>query len=264
MPRIEVEGHSFYYFEKEGVGRTVMLLCSTGLDSRQWSGLLPMLKGRRIICPHYLCYSGTDNWKGDGEINPWLDFLAAESLLLSEDRSIDIIGHSYGGFIALKLAKKYPEKIRKIAIHEPILWGCLQFTEKEDLRDEFGEVTETFFTENLNPEDFLRDFVDYWNNTGTWDSMPEERKKMWMNLQPKILSEARMLCYDKTPVSFYENIQHPILITLSKETPPHQYEVCKIVASYLKNVKLVNVSGGHMGVITKSKEVVPHLLDWIT
>ena len=87
---------------------------------------------------------------------------------------------------------------------------------------------------------------------------------MWMNLQPKILSEARMLCYDKTPTSFYESIQHPVLITLSKETPSHQYEVCKIVASYLKNVKLVNVPGGHLGVITKSEEVVPHLLDWLS
>ncbi|MFL2957908.1 MAG: alpha/beta fold hydrolase [Candidatus Thalassarchaeaceae archaeon] len=263
MSHIEIEGHSFYYFEKEGVERTVMLLCSTGLDSRQWSDLLPMLKGRKIICPHYLCYPGTDNWKGDGEIDPWYDYLAAETLLLAENKPIDIIGHSYGGFIALKLAKKYPEKIRKIATHEPIVWGCLQFTEKEDLRDEFGEVTEKFFTENLDPEDFIRDFVDYWNNTGTWDSMPEERKKMWMNLQPKILSEARMLCYDKTPVSFYESIQHPILITLSKETPLHQYEACKIVASSLKNVRLVDVPGGHMGVVTKSEAVMPFLAEWI-
>ena len=31
-----------------------------------------------------------------------------------------------------------------------------------------------------------------------------------------------------------------------------------------KNVKLINVPGGHMGVITKSKEVVPHLLGWLS
>ena len=91
MSHIEIEGHSFYYFEKEGVGRTVMLLCSTGLDSRQWSDLLPMLKGRKIICPHYLCYPGTDNWKGDGEIDPWYDYLAAETLLLAENLSPMIV-----------------------------------------------------------------------------------------------------------------------------------------------------------------------------
>ena len=213
--------------------------------------------------PHYLCYSGTDNWKGEGEIDPSLDYLAVESLLLSQNNSVDIIGHSYGGFIALKLAKKYPEKIRKIAIHEPIVWGCLQFTEKENLKDEFGEVSETFFKENLNPEDFLRDFVDYWNVGGTWDSMSKERRDVWLNLQPKILSEARMLCYDETPTSFYESIEHPILITVSKETPPHQYEVCKIIASSLKNVRLVDVPGGHMGVVTKSNHVLPHLAEWV-
>ena len=77
----------------------------------------------------------------------------------------------------------------------------------------------------------------------------------------KILSEARMLCYDKTPVSFYESIQHQFLLLWSKETPPHQYEVCKIVSSYLKNVKLINVPGGHMGVITNRRKLF--LIFWV-
>ena len=262
MPKLKVDGHNFHY-QEIGDGPTVLLLCSTGLDSRQWTNIFPMLEGKKVICPHYLCYSGTDKWQGVGEIDPWIDYRAVEAILLAEDSPIDIIGHSYGGFIALKLAKKYPKMIKKIALHEPIAWGCLQYTERDDLKDEFGEVVETFFTENLGPEDFLKDFVDYWNVQGTWDSMATKRKHKWLDLQPKILSEVRMLCYDKTPPSFYESIQHPILITLSKETPPHQFEACKIVASSMNDVRIIEVPGGHMGVVTKSHDVMPYLVDWL-
>ena len=263
MPSIEVCGHSFHFLEIEGSEPTVMLLCSTGLDSRQWEGILPLLEGRRVICPHYLCYPGTDWWHGSGEIDSWLDYLACEELLLSESGPIDIVGHSYGGFIALRLAKEHPGMIRKMAFHEPIVWGCLQSTERDDLKDEFGEVVETFFTENLEPEEFLRDFVDYWNVEGSWDGMPQIRKDMWFELEEKILSEVRLLCYDRTPPSYYESIEHPILITLSEESPPHQIEACKIADASLVDSRIVEVPGGHMGVITRSGDVMPHLSGWI-
>ena len=226
MPRVEVGDHSFQYMEEGEISPTILLLCSTGLDSKQWKGLLPHLGGRRVLCPHYLCYPGTDDWKGEGEIDSWMDYRASEALLLAEDGPVDIIGHSYGGFIGLRLAKEHPDRIRRMAFHEPIVWGCLQHTDRDDLKNEFGEVVETFFTEDLEPEDFLRDFVDYWNAPGTWDSMPDHRKEMWRVLQPKILSEVRLLCYDRTPPKYYEEITHPILITLSNETPPHQVEAC--------------------------------------
>ncbi len=263
MPRVQVDGHSFHYLEEDGSGPAVLLLCSTGLDSKQWQGLLPRLGDRRVLCPHYLCYPGTDEWKGEGEIDSWIDYRASEALLLAEEGPVDIIGHSYGGFIALRLAKQHPDRIGRMAFHEPIVWGCLQHTDRDELKDEFGEVVETFFTEDLEPEEFLRDFVDYWNVPGTWDAMPDYRKEMWMGLQPKILSEVRMLCYDKTPPSYYEGIGHPILITLSGETPPHQFEACTIASSALPDSRIVEVPGGHMGVVTSPEDVVPHLASWL-
>ena len=124
MPRVEVGDHSFQYMEEGEISPTILLLCSTGLDSKQWKGLLPHLGGRRELCPHYLCYPGTVDWTGAGEIDSLMDYRAAEALLLAEDGPVDIIGHSYGGFIALRLAKEHPDRIRRMAFHEPIVWGA--------------------------------------------------------------------------------------------------------------------------------------------
>ena len=263
MPNIDVEGQNFHFVEIEGDTPPILMLCSTGLDSRQWRDMLPLIEGRRSICPHYFCYPKSGQWSGEGEIDSWTDYLAAERLLLAEKGPVDILGHSYGGFIGLMLAKNHPDKVRRMAFHEPTVWGCLQSTGRDDLKNEFGEVVETFFPEGLTPEDLLRDFVDYWNVSGTWDSMMEGRKVMWRELQPKILSEVRMLCYDKTPPSYYADIHAPVLITLSDETPPHQFEACTLLSRALPDVRVRYVPGGHMGVITRSSEVMPHLADWL-
>ena len=93
--------------------------------------------------------------------------------------------------------------------------------------------------------------------------LPNHRKEMWRSLQPKILSEVRLLCYDKTPPHYYEDVGKPILITLSRETPPHQFEACTILSKSLSDVRVEYVPGGHMGVITESGVVMPILTGWL-
>ena len=69
--------------------------------------------------------------------------------------------------------------------------------------------------------------------------------------------------YDKTAPEYYESIGHPILITLSGETPPHQFEACTILSRSLRDVRVERVPGGHMGVITESGAVMPLLAGWL-
>ena len=264
MPILNVDGHDFYYLERDGPGPTILMLCSTGLDSRQWSAFLPMVGPRRVICPHYLSYPKSGEWAGQGEIDSSIDYLACSELLAKEEGKVDILGHSYGGFIGLRLCEEFPDSVRRVAIHEPTVWGCLHHTQRDDLKNEFGEVVETFFTEGLAMEDFLEDFVDYWNVPGTWKSMPEHRKDMWRGLHRKILSEVRLLCYDRTPPSFYQSIGHPTLITLSPETPPHQFEACTILTASMTNVEVEEVPGGHMGVVTMPEVIMPILAKWLS
>ena len=263
MPSINIEGHGFYYSIKDGRAPSIMMLCSTGLDSRQWKNVSKLLPDRRLICLHYLGYFPSDSWDIKNPPDILIDFKAAECLLLQEESPVDLLGHSYGGFLALKLAIKHPRRIRKISIHEPILWGCLDSTELSELRNDFGEVVETFFKEELTPEEFLEDFIDYWNESGTWYKMSEKRKINWRKLQPKILAEARFLCYDKTPSSYWNKVKHPVFLTVGSNTPAHQFEVCRIINSSIPNIKLVEVLGGHMGILTNNQEILPLLTEWL-
>ena len=49
MPEIDVDGNRFHYSESDGEGPPILMLCSTGLDSRQWRDMMPLIEGRRSI-----------------------------------------------------------------------------------------------------------------------------------------------------------------------------------------------------------------------
>lgn len=263
MSKLSIRAHQLHTTERPGSGPTLLLLCSTGLDPRQWTGFLRLLPARRAIGFHYLGYPPSEAWKGEGAPDIRIDFLAAEALLLEQTEPVDIVGHSYGGYLGLHLAAKHPERIRRIAAHEPTAWGTLRESGRDDLIEDFARVVDVFFEDQGEPEAFLRHFVDYWNAPGFWDAMPAHRKDGWRRLYPKVSAEARMLCREETPLDFYRQISHPTLITLSPETPPHHFTVCTQLAEAMPNATLKSVPGGHMGVLTHPEQVLPLLAAWL-
>ena len=263
MRELSIRGHRLHVSEREGSGPAIIMLCSTGLDPRQWTGFLRLIRGRRALGLTYLGYAPSESWKGDGTPDIEIDFLAAEALLLAEDAPVDLLGHSYGGYLALHLAEKHPERVRRIAAHEPTAWGTLKESGRPDLIEDFARITGVFFDEQGEPEDFLRHFVDYWNVPGFWDAMPAHRQDGWRALYPKVSAEARLLCRESTTLDFYRAISHPTLITLSPETTAHHFVVCTQLAEAIPNAKVVHVPGGHMGVLTHPSEVLPHLAAWL-
>ena len=94
--------------------------------------------------------------------------------------------------------------------------------------------------------------------------MPEHRKAGWRAIYPKVRAEARLLCQETTPLAFYRDIQHPVRLTLSAETPPHEWAVCDQLARAMPNAEACAVPGGHMAVLTHPNEVLPLLIDWVT
>ena len=52
-------------------------------------------------------------------------------------------------------------------------------------------------------------------------------------------------------------------MTVGSDTPPHQFEVCQIINSSIPNIKLKEVVGGHMGILTNNQEILSLLTKWL-
>ena len=264
MTVVTVRGHGIHFVERGETGRPTLLLHSTGVGSIQWMRFARRLKGRRCFIPDFLNYPPSDVWSGEGPPDWQVDLEACRSLLLSMDEPADIVGHSYGGHIALHLAHDHPDRVRRMALHEPIAWGIFQNEGPIEMQTAFRELCDRFFPNPpLSPEVWLRKFVDYWNVPGAWEQLPEKRKEGWRSRFLKIHHEVKHLCFDPCTLDHWSAIQTPTLVTVSESATSEEAMVCKLLAARIKSCRSVQTPGGHLAPITHSAAVLPILAEGI-
>lgn len=260
MTIITERNHEIHFVDRGESGRPTLLLHSTGVGSIQWLRFARRLKGRRCFIPDFMNYPPSDCWKEDGPPDWRVDLEACRTLVLAQDEPVDIIGHSYGGHIALHLAHDHPDRVRKMALHEPIAWGVFQSAGPPSMQEGFRQLRERFFPEPaLLPEDWLRKFVDYWNTPGEWDGLGEKRKAAWRERFIKIHHEVRHLCFDPYDIQYWSPIQTPTLITVSENATVEEAAACALLATHMGDTRCVETPGGHLAPITHSADVLPLL-----
>ena len=254
--------HTFRYLEQNGSGSPILMLHSTGIGARQWLPYFTLLKGRHTLAIDFLDYGKSSKWSEESSIND--DLQAAEVLLLQQNQPVDLIGHSYGGVHALRLAEKHPTAVRSLLLHEPVVWGSIFDSPKTDLIDAFLNIRNTFFSNEgtINTENWLQGFVDFWNQPGTWAHFPERTKEIWRSQAQKVYAEVYNLCFDNTPVSGWKSLVHPICITMGTDSPPAEREVCRLLNHTLPNCTLIEHAGGHLAPVTHFRTVAPFVRRW--
>ena len=268
MGYVKVEKYQLFFEEHHGEGPGILMLPSSGLGPKHWSGLQEITQNRLSYSLSYLHYPPSDLWRESRGPKIEIDFLAAERLLAllveKGGSAVDLVGHSYGGFLALSLAKKYPDRVRRMVLFEPIAWGVLRFdSQNEILKVEFENLCQKLFFQGLLEDDWLRAFLDFWNYEGFWESLGGKRKGYWKNLYPKVYAEVKTLCLDDKGLSCWAGLKHPIRILRGEKGPEAQHEVCKILLKGLENSELVETIGGHMAPITHPKKILPLFAEWL-
>jgi len=104
------------HFVEVGEGQPILLIPGAFSTYRHWNRMVPYLsKHYKLLCVDYLGVGDSDKPRsGFGyTIEEQADVFAKmiEKLKLSK---VHVIGVSYGGAIALNLAARYPEKVKKI------------------------------------------------------------------------------------------------------------------------------------------------------
>lgn len=230
-----------------------LLIHSGGFTSRQWRKLGETLAPDfDVLAPDLLGYGESDRWP-DGKpfhFRQDLDFL--ESLLADDSEPLHLIGHSYGGFLALQLALRQPARVRSIAAYEPVAFGILDEREDADAYSQLRLVRQAWEpNENGVDEDWLRAFIEWWNGPGTWNRMGEETRAAFRTMGWKVFQEVMSLAADKTKRATYATITAPTLILGGANSPLAERRVVAKLGAALPHAAMRLFPGiGHMGPIS--------------
>ena len=205
---------------------------------------------------------------GHGHTPPWPDHrgmyvddevdLLQPVLLLAGDR-FHLIGHSWGGAIALKAAIRHLPRLLSLVLFEPALWSLL-------IADDPCSVPARDIAANQNETQRLIDggdyagageyFIDYWIGPGTWKGMTEARRSAFATGMAAASPEWHASFHEATPLAAFAAVDVPaLLLSGTKSTAPAR-AITRLLSSVLPHSKILELEGiGHMGPVTHPEVV---------
>lgn len=115
--KIAVAGLSIYY-EVQGKGQPVVLLHGWGVDSsslRPISSLLKNAAEAKVYSVDLPGFGYSDPPPRDWDVSAYVHFLEA-FLACLEMENVSLLGHSFGGRIAIKFTAQHPERVDKLIL----------------------------------------------------------------------------------------------------------------------------------------------------
>lgn len=105
--------------------RSILALHCALSRGKVWSALAQQLPELRVLAPDLPGHGLSADWSGKGDycqetaraLVPMLEQAAS-------DAPLDLIGHSFGAVMALRLALERPELVRSLVLIEPVLFAA--------------------------------------------------------------------------------------------------------------------------------------------
>src|SRR5215831_7960985 len=114
------------HFREVGSGTAVVCLHSSASSSVQWRPLMERLADRfRVISVDLYGYGQSPPWPEGRALSLADEVRLLEPVLRDAGNRFHLIGHSYGGAIALRAALDRPERLLSLSLFEPVLFSLL-------------------------------------------------------------------------------------------------------------------------------------------
>ena len=252
-------------FIEAGSGEKVILIHSSVAGAKQWRNLMETLANDyHVIAINLFGYGDTRNWENDRTQRLKDQAMLVEPFLPTGNGKISIVGHSFGGSVAMKAAAMFKKKIRRLVLIEPNPFYLL---EKFGRREAYQEAVTLRNAIKSNGqagtwEAAAEVFANYWTGAGSWDAMPDDRKSKFaqalmpnfhewdavMNEQTSFVEWERDLPKDTTVVSADDTVRSiGAIVELMKENA---------VGWHFEQIE----RGGHMAAMTKPDLINPIIL----
>ncbi|MCK7460455.1 alpha/beta fold hydrolase [Idiomarina aminovorans] len=256
----ELEAGIHLYGEQQNT--PVILLHSSQSASTQWRALVKnLISSHFVIAVDLLGYGQAPkvefaaNFRLEQELPRIIS--AVEHLGLSQP--VQLVGHSYGGAVALKLALENPFKIADVVLYEPVAFHALPDDSPGML--EIQEISQAMH--GRDAIECTRTFVDYWNNAGYFDALPERIQQLMVSQADKVALDFDALLNEPRRLNDYSGVDQHVLLLQGEHTRRSAKAVAEALSTVLPDLERAFVAAGHMGPLTHSADVNERILRFL-
>lgn len=236
----------------EGAERRALAIHCTLGHSGAWRGVAAALKDDLSLLAFDLPSHGKSGvWDRTGNVHDVATDMARGLI----EGPMDLIGHSFGATIALRIAVESPELVRSLTLIEPVYFAAVLVDEPELLEEYKREnaAMDAAFASG-DEREAARVFNRDWGDGTPWDSLPERMKDHMTRLIHYMPASSAFLHHDSAGLldaGRMERASMPTVLIEGDQSPPMSAKVAASLQKRLPNIERVVVEGaGHMLPIT--------------
>jgi lipase len=243
-----------------GPRRALLIHCSLGHAggwARMTAGLDDVITAIAYDLPGH---GRSADWDGVSDIQAVSMAMAIDLLEREGQGPADIIGHSFGGTVALRLAVERPDLVRALALFEPVFFAVAA-ADRPDL-DVGDDPHMRAYRAALQAGDRIgaaRAFTAVWGDGRGWDRLPPAQQQAMAARIHLIEAGAPAIYGDAAGMlsgGKLEQITCPLLLMRGADSPAAIAAINAGLARRIPQAQQVVVPGaGHMGPITHPADV---------
>lgn len=251
----------------DGQGQPIVLIHSSVSANRQWRALTEALKDRyRVLAINLFGYGETTPWSGRSPQSLYAQAQLVMALCEALGNRIHLVGHSFGGSVALKAAMLLGPRVGSLILLEPNPFYLLEqhgrtraFLESRSLRDHVKH----FGSRGDWPRVAER-FADYWLGDGAWNAMPEKRRAAFAESLPPNFHEWDAVMGEETTLEECKALSAGTLVVSDAATRLPIREIVGLFADACPHWSFHTIpEGGHMAPLTRPELINPVIREFL-
>lgn len=236
----------------EGAPRRALAIHCTLGHSGAWRGMAAALKDDLSILAFDLPSHGKSGvWDRTGNVHDVATDMARGLII----ERMDLIGHSFGATVALRIAVESPELVRSLTLIEPVYFAAAMEDDPgmlaEYKRD--SAALDAAFASG-DEREAARVFNRDWGDGTPWHTLPERMREHMTRLVHYVPASAAFLHHDSAGLlneGRMAGASMPAVLIEGDQSPPMSAKVAVSLEKRLPDVTRVVVEGaGHMLPVT--------------